>query len=396
MGLFKKGEDWYIDYYYMGRRKREKIGPNKTLARRALYKRKSQIVENKFFDMKNKQKVKFEDFAPTYLELHSRLNKKPLVAERDEGLIKNLSSHFAGRYLYAIAPDDIEKYKADRSKQVAPATVNRELACLKSMYNKAIEWGKADDNPVRKVKFFRENNQRLRFLEKDEIRKLLENCPDDIRRVVVIALNTGMRRGEILNLKWTDVDTEKGIIYLSDTKNNEPREVQMNGPAKEAFLAVTRDPASPYVFCDEEGDCAIRNMQNKFELALKKSGIIDFRFHDLRHTFASYLVMLGIDLRTVQELMGHKTIEMTLRYSHLSPDHKKRAVDILGQRMDTRWTPAIKSEKPEEKKEVNKLLYINKIADSGGVPERSIGAVLKTVVPQGTVGSNPTSSATIF
>jgi len=381
MGIYKKGNDWYIDYYYMGRRKREKIGPNKTLATRALYKRKSQIVENKFFDVRSKQKIKFEDFVPTYLELHSRLNKKPLVVRRDEGLIKNLSTHFAGKYLFSIVPEAIEKYKAERSKQVSPATVNRELACLKSIYNKAIEWGKADENPVRKVKFFRENNQRIRYLEKDEIRKLVDYCPEDLKSLVIIALNTGMRKGEILNLKWSDIDLDKGIFYLLDTKNNEPREVQMNQQAREALDGIAKIPGSPYVFRDEQGNLSIYNMRKKFETALKKSGIINFRFHDLRHTFASHLAMLGIDLKTMQELMGHKTIEMTLRYAHLSPDHKRRAVESLGQRMDTNWTPEQKSVESNKTADLQKPLWISKLRIDGGVAERSNAAVLKTVVP---------------
>ena len=108
-----------------------------------------------------------------------------------------------------------------------------------------------------------------------------------------------------------------------------------------------RNPESQYVFCNKDSK-PYRNVRKSFFTALKKADIINFRFHDLRHTFASQLVMSGVDLNTVRELLGHKSIEMTLRYSHLSPDHKKRAVDILVKRMDTFWTPEGMAEKSEK------------------------------------------------
>ena len=342
MGIYRKGDDWHIDYRVNGKRKREKIGPNKKLAESVFSKRKVEIAENRYLDIRKNHRVMFGDFADTFLELHSKLNKKPRVARRDFFLVRSLGSHFSGKYLYEISPQSIERYKAARIKEVAPATVNRELACLKSMFNKAIEWGKAYDNPVRKVKLFRENNKRIRYLEKEEIRKFLDNCPPHLKPIATVAVFTGMRKSEILNLQWKNISFEQGIIYLLDTKNNERREVLMNETVKKALIAVPRHPASPYVFCHKSGK-PYTNVRKSFGATLKKCGIIDFRFHDLRHTFASQLVMMGIDLKTVQELMGHKSIEMTLRYSHLSPDHKKKAVDILDRNMDTFWTPALKS-----------------------------------------------------
>ncbi|MBL7132225.1 MAG: site-specific integrase [Candidatus Omnitrophica bacterium] len=142
----------------------------------------------------------------------------------------------------------------------------------------------------------------------------------------------------MLNLKWQDVDFRRGIIHLFKTKNNEKREIPINETVKTALIRVRKHPESPYIFCDKNGK-PFKNLRKSFFTALKKAGIINFRFHDLRHTFASHLAMSGIDLNTVRELMGHKSLEMTLRYSHLSPDHKKRAVDILQKRMDTIWTP---------------------------------------------------------
>ena len=227
-------------------------------------------------------------------------------------------------------------------KEVRPATVNRALAVLKSMFNKAIAWGKADSNPFKAVKLFKENNQRLRFLEREEIPKLLVNCCSHLKPIVILALNTGMRKGEILGLKWHDIDFKRDTIHLHDTKSGEGRDVPLNAAAKSALIAVPKHPASPYIFTDNNGD-NYGDIKKSFLTAVKKSDIINFHFHDLRHTFASQLVMAGVDLNTVRELLGHKSIEMTLRYSHLSPDHKKRAVDVLSGRISTNiaQTPAV-------------------------------------------------------
>jgi len=333
----KKGTIYYIVYSVNGRRKTEHIGKDKKLAEKVLHKRLTEIAENRYLDVKREEKIKFEDFAAQYLEFHCKPNNKTWKTS-DENKVNNLKKYFSGKYLYEITPLDIEKYKSGRierikkNKRIAPATVNRDLACLKSMFNRAIEWKKAKDNPVKQVKLFRENNQRLRYLEKEEIETLLANCHNYLKPIVITALNTGMRKGEILKLKWHDIDFRRDIIYLFDTKNGEKSQLPMNMEVKTALIKVRKHPQSPYIFCSKAGK-PFGDIKKSFLTALTNSGIINFRFHDLRHTFASHLVMLGVDLNTVRELLRHKTIQMTLRYSHLSPDHKKRAVDILGQNL---------------------------------------------------------------
>ena len=144
-----------------------------------------------------------------------------------------------------------------------------------------------------------------------------------------------MRKGEILDLRWRDIDIKRGIIHLLDTKNGEKREVPMNEITQKTIIGVLKHSDSQYIFCNNEGQ-PYGDIKKSFLTALKKSAIVDFHFHDLRHTFASQLVMSGVDLNTVRELLlGHKSLEMTLRYSHLSPDHKKRAVDVLNHRIGT-------------------------------------------------------------
>ena len=329
---FLKNGNWYIDYYVNGRRRRERIGPSKKLAERVLGKRKAQVAENKFLDVRKEVRLKFEVFADEFLELHCKLNNRSW-ASYATGNLKVLKKHFSGQFLSEITALKVEQFKSDRSKEVTPATVNRSLTVLKSLFNRAIDWGRfRGENPVRKVKFFKENNERLRYLEKDEIVRLLAACHKHLKPIVVVALNTGMRRGEILTLQWSDCDFKRDIIYLKNTKNGEPREVPMNTQVKAALVAVKKHPRSDYIFYNKDGS-RIQAVKRSFFTALTKSDINNFRFHDLRHTFASHLVMSGVDLNTVRELLGHKSIAMTLRYSHLSPDHKKRAVDVLSERM---------------------------------------------------------------
>ncbi|MBL7132382.1 MAG: tyrosine-type recombinase/integrase [Candidatus Omnitrophica bacterium] len=343
MGVLRRGKTYYIDYYANGRRIRESIGPDRRFAETILKKREVEIAEGRFLDIRKNEKIRFEDFAAEYLELHSKVNNKSWK-KSDWTNINMLNIHFGGRYLYSITTKDVERFKAERIKEVSPARVNRNLACLKSIFNKAIQWDKVEKNPVKGIKMLPEDNKRDRHLEKEEIARLLSNCSGYIKAIVIVALNTGMRKGEILGLKWQYIDFRLGIIYLLDTKNKEKREVPMNDMTKQALLKTRRNPNSPYVFCSENGK-KFRDVRKSFFTAMKKSGILNFRFHDLRHTFASHLVMSGIDLNTVRELLGHKSLKMTLRYAHLSAHHKKQAVDVLNRQMDTIWSQTEKVSK---------------------------------------------------
>ncbi|MDI6793141.1 MAG: site-specific integrase [bacterium] len=154
------------------------------------------------------------------------------------------------------------------------------------------------------------------------------------------ALNTGMRKGEILTLKWDQVDLKHGFILLdeSDTKNGERKEIPINETLRQTLQRIMRQLDVPYVFYDPATGKPYQDVKTSFKTAVRKSKIRDFKFHDLRHTFASHLVMAGVDITTVKELLGHKTITMTLRYAHLAPSHKVKAVDLLDSTINERPT----------------------------------------------------------
>lgn len=350
MAVFKIGKIFYVDFYANGRRIRYRIGTNRKIAEAVFKKKTLEALEGKFLDVRKERKVKFEDFAQGYLSGHAAKKKS---YHSDVDTIKRLNKFFGGKFLHEITRKMIEGFQIERAKEVSGATINRNLACLKCIFNKAIEWGDfSGKNPVKGIKFFKEQ-QRQRFLLQEEILKLLENCNEHLKPIIIVALNTGMRKGEILNLKWRDVDFKRDIIYLYQTKSGEKREAPMNAEVKSALIKVSKHPESPYIFCNKDGK-PYGDVKKSFFTVCKNAGIIknskkdvnnsqkdsdttkdsNFRFHDLRHTFASHLVMNGVDLNTVRELLGHKDIKMTLRYSHLSPDHKKRAVDLLGRRIN--------------------------------------------------------------
>ena len=222
MAIFKKNDNWYIDYYVNGRRKRKKIGPNRKQALTVLQKRKVQIAENKFLDVEEQGTIRLEEMGKLFLENYSKPNKRSW--RRDEQIVNHLKDFFKERKLQEIGPLDIEKYKRKRVEEVSPATVNRELSGLRNMYNRAIEWKMATKNPMKAVKFFRESEGRLRFLEKEEIEKLYNACPKYLKSIVALAICTGMRRGEILELKWLDIDFRRKIITILKTKNRKKRE----------------------------------------------------------------------------------------------------------------------------------------------------------------------------
>jgi integrase len=211
-------------------------------------------------------------------------------------------------------------HKRFKSKNIKPnywkevlskSTVNRRMEVLRHMIRKAVAWELIPEDVHKKVcrvKDFPEHNGRLRYLTIEEAKRLIECCPEGLTRdVVTVALNTGMRSGEIFKLTWPDIDLVHGFILLKDTKNGKPREVPINHAVKDVFERVlkTRLEKHPYVFyCSKSIKTGkqIDNIGKSYRAALKRAGIEDFTFHDLRHTFASHLVMSGVPLIVVSKL----------------------------------------------------------------------------------------------
>ena len=331
MGVYLRGKSWYINFYESGNRYTERVGQvSKSIAEEKLAIRKSEVIRGEW---KPKQvRAPFDKFKAQYLEW-SKGNKKPRSSLRDESSLKHLSRFFGGKALSEISSFMVEKYKIARKEEGAgPATINRELACLRHMFNMALKWKKAQVNPVREVKFFKEPKEKDRILSEEEEDRLLEavrtgHKSKHLEPIIITALNTGMRKGEILNLKWSNVDFKNGFIVVEGTKNDEIRQIPLNKKLTEALQGLKKVSTGEYVF--SETDKPYTDVKTGWWTALKNAGIDKFTFHGMRHTFGSRLGMAGVDIRTIQELMGHKDIKMTMRYSHPTPEHKKRAVEKL-------------------------------------------------------------------
>ncbi len=192
--------------------------------------------------------------------------------------------------------------------------------------------GKVDVNPVKDVKFFKKDNKKERILTPEEIQRLLVECNGHLRPIVQIALNTAMRLREILYLKWCNVDFNRNIIIVTQTKSKKNRNVPMNDLVIEALQGLERK--SEYVFCDPETAKPYNSIKTTFGKAIKRVGLLGVRFHDLRHTAASMMVESGVELATVMEILGGSSLEIVMRYVHPTSEGKMNAVKALERQMD--------------------------------------------------------------
>jgi site-specific recombinase XerD len=330
MGVFKRGEHWWIDYYYQGRRIRESTGTtSKKRAEKLLAKRQAEVFEGRFAFTPKVSAPTFDAFASAYLEEFSKHNKKRSSFRRDTGIVKNLTLFFSTKRLDAITPMLIEHYKnRRRESDVAPATVNRELACLKHMFTIAHRDHLVIENPVKQVRLFRVDNEITNVLSKEDEVKLLDSASPHLKRIIVCALDTGMRLGEILSLTWRQVDVSRGVIRVEHTKSGKPREIPISERLRTTLgrAGVHDEP----VFVGPKG-VGVSSVKTAMNAALRRAGLTTkgYRFHDLRHTFATRLIEHGVDPFTVQELLGHQSITTTQRYAHPARKSKVEAIKKL-------------------------------------------------------------------
>ncbi len=303
-------------------------------ALRLLAKRQAAILEDRFDLHELKQSPRFSDFAKEYLEAYSKFNKSPQSHRRDHTSIKNLNNHFGNYRLKEIKPMLIEQYKRKRIEAGRmPATINRELACMKHMYTIATRNEMARSNPVKIVKFLREDNVIQRVLSRSDEEKLLEYAKPPIKRVVICALETGMRLNEILSLLWKDVDLDCRFITVIKTKTGRIREIPISRRLMGVFDEIRKESSSGHVFRHANGT-SIKSLKDGYKNALVRAGLKakNYRFHDLRHTFATRLAESGVDVFTIKELMGHSTILTTQRYAHPGRKAKQDAIAELSRR----------------------------------------------------------------
>lgn len=337
-GLFERPKGsglWWIHYHDAeGRRHREKVG-RRSDAKQLYMKRKAEALAGKKLPERLRQKpVLFNELADDAIE-YAKAHK--ISWEDDEFRLKKIREVFGTRTADSITPQEIERWfssqNADRERKWRPATFNRYKALFSLVYRQGINNGKVQANPARKVKTRRENNTRDRYLlpeEETRLRVVIEkNCPQRLPELE-IALHTGMRRAEQYEAEWNWVDFANKTLTVPRSKHGEKRRVYLNDAALAALRLLWQfSEGKGRVFARLYNSEQTKGAREWFEKAISDAGVTNFRWHDLRHTFGSRLVMKGVDIRTVQELMGHKTINVTLRYAHLAPQHQLAAVQRL-------------------------------------------------------------------
>jgi integrase len=350
-GVYPRGDTWCIRYEYLGKQRREAIG-SYDQAVKAYHARKVQIANGVYereygVQAAKKQLPTFKEFATRFLvEYCGAPGRKPALKQSYEIHIQILLPYFGNMRLDQITSWSVRKFKLERSKQrlkstgklISPKYVNRSLAALKRMFNVARQWEIMKDNPCFGVEMFPEKQTKAEFLTPEECQRLVNAADAYFRPVLITAIHTGMRRGEILSLTWDQIDLDNRIIRLDEGKTirTELEYVPIDITLAEALSRLPRQ--GEYLFMRIKGSGPLKDIRKPFLHALDKSGIAEerhragkprLRFHDLRHTTASLMLMAELPLESVQKMLRHKDMKTTQRYAHLSRDYMHNAASVL-------------------------------------------------------------------
>jgi integrase len=308
-----------------------------------------------------------EDFYTAHLRTYC---KTPAHGDANARIIVQSFPEFLDKPLDDITGLELEKWRTgktgDEKRPLSKATTNKKLTALQGLFTHAVDHEVLAVHPMVKVRMLDEPSGKVRYLTREEAdrlykamiarendiraarertnehrrRRRLPVLPDlaqvefvdALRPAVLASIMTGLRKGELFNLRWEDIDLEHRIVTVRDehAKSGKQRHIPMNAALYDVFVTwkPLAHPESPYAFAGESGE-PIQCMKKSFASVLKAARIEAFRWHDMRHTFASWLVQSGVDLNVVRELLGHASLTMTMRYAHLAPDNKLRAVSAL-------------------------------------------------------------------
>ena len=336
MGLFKRNKVWWMTFVYQGRQVRRSTEcTDRRLAEAVLGKIKVKLVEGRYFDRLEEQERTFEEMVERYVA-ERVVGASRHGERRARGILAHLLPTFGKLTLVRVTPKEIAAYKWKRQQAgAAPATIVKELALMKTAFNIAIrEWEWCRDNPVCRVSMGKVNNARVRYCDDETLAKIYQACPTWLRPIVMLARYTGLRRENVVCLQWEQVDLARGLIILEQTKNGDRLGIPLCDPARKTLevLKPCRPLASGSVFLQHTTDrepVTPDMVTTAFRRACESAGVTNFRFHDLRHTFASALVQRGVDLYRVQRLLGHRDGRMTQRYAHLAPENLREAVQVF-------------------------------------------------------------------
>lgn len=324
----------------------------------------------------DKKKAREETKRRKYLNFETFLDKKyePYLIARNPKTSKKTLNHLKSQFKHLLSRDldqitawDVEKWKNERVKLGrAASTINYSINTLKGALSRAVEWGLIESHNLSKVKSIKFDNTRIRYLSKEEESRLMDAIEkrdqsirdkrdsanrhrktrrkelqpsyhgvrfvDYVEPIVITAMNTGLRRGELMSLRWEDISLDNRYLTVRGTvaKSKKSRVVPLNDTVFQVLVdwrAINPNTVNVFISGDDK---PLTDIKKPWLKLVEQAGLENFNFHDLRHHFASKLVMAGVDLNTVRELLGHSDLKMTLRYAHLAPEHKAAAVNLIG------------------------------------------------------------------
>jgi len=331
--IYKRGAVWYIDYWVDGMRKREKASGDKQAALSILAAKRTD-VERGALGFEKKQVVHFADFADEYLKI--KAEKRSIRSIK--GYVKHLKANFGELPLSRITPELVEQYKQQRLKDKVVVkkkttrttkgpSINRELAILKNLFNTAKKMRRfRGENPVEGISYFPEQSRDY-VLSKEEVGRLLAAAGEPLRKIILIALNTGLRKGEILSLRWSQVNLAERVISFARTKSTKFLRVPINAVVEGVLSSIER--TGDYVFPGRWGKGHLADSKQPFNAARVAAGLPDLHSHDLRHCAGTYMSAAGVPLTTIQQILGHRDIRTTNRYINLNDENRRKAVDAL-------------------------------------------------------------------
>ncbi len=331
--MFKRSGVWWTCIRHNGRKIQKSLETaDRKLAKAIEAKIRTEIVEGVYFEKLVGRNKTFKDMAERFMKEHAPKVSINMQSSYTISL-KHLIPYFGESNLMSISPKAISRYKVLRKDEgAAPASVNRELSMLSKAFKLAREWEWIKDNPASMVPKEKEDNERDRWLTKDEERKILDNSPEWLREIILFALHTGLRQQELLSLEWSRVSLLRRTILIKETKNGNPKTLPLNKIALDVInrRSNVKSIKNDFVFFNTNGKKINANvLRTSFYAVLRKVGTDNLTWHDLRHSFATRLAQAGVDLYKISKLLGHKDIKTTQRYAHHCPDSLRDGVEIL-------------------------------------------------------------------
>lgn len=330
-----KNGRWYCRFQIRGKRYHESLpeATDKKSAENAEIKLKSELLSGRFDLIENKKERTFFQICDLFEEYakNNRLNY-----DKDKGMVKKLKNFYGNKLLRDFTPQLVEKYRTKRVKEnKKPATINKEIGILRRMFSLALDNNLVKFNPAVKkhIRPLNVENTLIRTLSIKEEKALIKACVDDLeylKLVILFALHLGLRKSEILNLKWENIDLKKGQIAILIQKNRKKAFIPLSTTLKEELNKLQQNATTPYVIINPLTNKPYKNIRNNYNNVLEKANITNFTFHALRHTACTRLFELGVGIDVIKDVMRHSNISITLDvYNHISQGRKTDAINLL-------------------------------------------------------------------